>query len=152
MGERAEDGLVGAAGKRGRHRGRVRRSTRRLCVGAPEQVRDLVEEGHDEVIVTRRLGSEGRNRCYINETAVTLSTMGESLSRLLSFAGQHEYRRLLDPEIPTESARRVGGAGDDGPAARATGALLKAQETARRLEEAQRSRENRATRARPSAL
>ena len=97
MGERAEDGLVGAAGKRGRHRSRVhgRRGSSRSVLqsrSATWSRRDT-----DEVIVTRRLSSEGRNRCYINGAAVTLGTMGELLSRLLSFAGQHEYRRLLDP-------------------------------------------------------
>ena len=48
-------------------------------------------------IVGRRLGKEGRNRCFINDTAVTLGAMGSAVGGLLSFAGQHEYRRLLDP-------------------------------------------------------
>ncbi len=50
-----------------------------------------------ELIVSRRLGREGRNRCFVNDTAVTLGAMAVIVGGLLSFAGQHEYRRLLNP-------------------------------------------------------
>lgn len=97
MGERAEEGLVGQA------------SAEALIqavfyLGEPE-VAELPEEvcsllggvQPGEFIVTRRLGKEGRNRSYLNDTAVTLGAMGSAVGALLSFAGQHEYRRLLDP-------------------------------------------------------
>ena len=64
----------------------------------PGELRELAAlDGPGEVIVTRRLGKDGRNRCYVNDTAVTLSAMAGVVGGLLSFAGQHEYRRLLDP-------------------------------------------------------
>ncbi len=63
----------------------------------PESVRALTGLEPGEIIITRRLSRQGRNRCYINDTAVTLGTMAEVIGGLLSFAGQHEYRRLLDP-------------------------------------------------------
>lgn len=97
MGERAEDGLAGQAA--------VDATIQAVFVldeedvaGIPVEVRELVGGiGLGELIVSRRLGKEGRNRCYLNDTAVTLGAMGSAVAGLLSFAGQHEYRRLLDP-------------------------------------------------------
>ncbi len=142
MGERAEDGLVGAAASEAVIEA-VFTVDAAALLGAPEQVRDLVEEGHDEVVATRRLSSEGRNRCYINGAAVTLGTMGELLSRLLSFAGQHEYRRLLDPGYQLGVLDEWAGQETTDISQTYRRAFLKAQETVQALEEAQRSRENR---------
>ena len=76
MGERAEEGLVGQRRRRGPHPGRLRprdRATWRRC---PADLRELAGlEGPGEIIVTRRLGKTGRNRCYINDSAVTLTAM-----------------------------------------------------------------------------
>src|SRR5690606_29900293 len=97
MGERAEDGLVGAAAPDA--------LIQAIFDLSETDVGDIAEEARalvggvfpGELIVSRRLGKEGRNRCFVNDTAVTLGAMATVVGALLSFAGQHEYRRLLDP-------------------------------------------------------
>ena len=95
MGERAEEGLVG---QRGRGPIQAVFDLRPRPAGdSPRPIGELVGLEPGELIVTRRLGKQGRNRCYVNDTAVTLTSMASVWAALLSFAGQHEYRRLLDP-------------------------------------------------------
>jgi DNA repair protein RecN (Recombination protein N) len=97
MGERSEDGLVGTSGDEALIQAVFDLDTPQLSQ-LPTDLRELTglaEPG--EVIVTRRLGKSGRNRCYVNDSAVTLTAMATLAGGLLSFAGQHEYRRLLDP-------------------------------------------------------
>ncbi len=102
MGERAEDGLVGQSGSDAVIQAVFELSEPDVAQ-MPEQVRDLLgEPPPTDLIVTRRLGREGRNRCYINDSAVTLAALGGVVGGLLSFAGQHEYRRLLDPTYQLE--------------------------------------------------
>lgn len=98
MGERAEEGLVGQAASEALIQA-VFELSEDEAAEVPEGTAALVGGVNaGELIVTRRLGAEGRNRCYINDTVVTLSAMGAAVGALLSFAGQHEYRRLLDPK------------------------------------------------------
>lgn len=97
MGERAEEGLVGNAGDEALIQA-VFTLERENLAEINAEIREAA--GLDlasELIVTRRLAPGGRNRCYINETAVSLATMAAVVGAHLSFAGQHEYRRLLDP-------------------------------------------------------
>ena len=113
----------------------------------PPDLRELAgrsDGARESVIVTRRLGKAGRNRCYVNDSSVTLTAMAGVAGGLLSFAGQHEYRRLLDPGVPAGGARPVGGARDARrwlPAYRA--AFERARESSRRLEESLRARSER---------
>jgi len=97
MGERAEEGLVGTAGDEALIQAVFTLEAEDLAELSPElrEMAGLQQSG--ELIITRRLGPGGRNRCYVNETAVTLTTMAAVAGAFLSFAGQHEYRRLLDP-------------------------------------------------------
>ena len=97
MGERAEDGLVGSRAKDATIQAVFELDEKEIG-DLPKEVGELaggIEAG--ALIVSRRLGKEGRNRCFINDTVVTLSAMASAVAGLLSFAGQHEYRRLLDP-------------------------------------------------------
>jgi len=97
MGERAEEGLVGDRAKDATIQA-IFDLDQAEVDDIPDDLKELVggvEPG--EFIVARRLGREGRNRCFVNDTAVTLGAMGNAVARLLSFAGQHEYRRLLEP-------------------------------------------------------
>ena len=95
-GERAEEGLVGQAAEEATIQA-VFDLDESEAAEIAEDIRSLVGAEQDQVIVTRRLSRQGRNRCYVNDTAVTLATLGDVVGSLLSFAGQHEYRRLLDP-------------------------------------------------------
>jgi DNA repair protein RecN (Recombination protein N) len=98
MGERAEEGLVGTRAADASIQAVFELDAEEIA-DLPEDIKELVggvEPG--SFIVGRRLGKEGRNRCFINDTAVTVGAMASAVAGLLSFAGQHEYRRLLDPK------------------------------------------------------
>ncbi len=144
MGERAEDGLVGEAAAEA-HIQAIFELTEVEVSAIPAEVQALVggvQSG--ELLVSRRLGKEGRNRCYINDTAVTLSAMGAAVGGLLSFAGQHEYRRLLDPRYQLSVLDQWAGPEVVGLAAEFGEAYQRAREATRRLEESRTSRASRA--------
>ena len=97
MGERAEEGMVGAAGDEALIQALFDLDAGQVAQ-LPVELRELAGlDGPGELILTRRLGKTGRNRCYLNDSSVTLTSMAAVAGALLSFAGQHEYRRLLDP-------------------------------------------------------
>lgn len=140
MGERAEDGLVGKVGSEALIQA-VFDLDERDIEEIPPDVQELlggVEAG--EFIVSRRLGKQGRNRCFLNDTVVTLGAMGSAISGLLSFAGQHEYRRLLDPHYQLSVLDQWAGAGVTELAYDFREVYAEAREAGRRLEQA-RARE-----------
>jgi DNA repair protein RecN (Recombination protein N) len=143
MGERAEDGLVGKAAPEASIQA-IFELTEDDVARIPADVRELVggiEAG--ELLVARRLGKEGRNRCYLNDTAVTLGAMGNAVVGLLSFAGQHEYRRLLDPRYQLEVLDEWGGNDVLRLAGEFRSAYEQARDAARRLEQGRREQDSR---------
>ncbi len=52
----------------------------------------------DQVIVTRRISSQGRSAAHINGLPVTVATLQALGARLIDVHGQHEHRALIDPE------------------------------------------------------
>jgi DNA repair protein RecN (Recombination protein N) len=143
MGERAEDGLVGAAGDEALIQA-VFDLTAGQLDAIPADLRELAGlDGPGEVIITRRLGKAGRNRCYVNDAAVTLSAMAGIAGGLLSFAGQHEYRRLLDPAYQLSVLDQWAGADTVALAGAYRAAFTSARESGRRLEESLRARAER---------
>ncbi len=143
MGERAEDGLVGRGAPESVIQA-VFDLSGSEAAGIPEEVQALVGEvGPGELIITRRLGKQGRNRCFINDTAVTLGAMGLAVGELLSFAGQHEYRRLLDPRYQLAMLDEWAGSDVVELASRFRSAFERARDVARRLEEARKNQESR---------
>ena len=144
MGERAEDGLVGQAAPEALVQAIFELSDTEVG-DISDDVRALVGDVvPGELIITRRLGREGRNRCYVNDTAVTLGALGAAASVLLSFAGQHEYRRLLDPGYQLSVLDQWAGAEVTQLAGEFRGAYETARDAARRLEDSRRNREARA--------
>ena len=144
MGERAEDGLVGQAAPEALIQAIFELSDTEVG-DISDDVRALVGDVvPGELIITRRLGREGRNRCYVNDTAVTLGALGAAASVLLSFAGQHEYRRLLDPGYQLSVLDQWAGAEVTQLAGEFRGAYETARDAARRLEDSRRNREARA--------
>ena len=143
MGERAEDGLVGSSGDEALIQA-VFVLDAALLGQVPEDLRDLAGlDGPGEVIVTRRLGKAGRNRCYVNDAAVTLAAMGSLAGGLLSFAGQHEYRRLLDPAYQLAVLDKWAGGETLDLSARYRAAFAAAKESSHLLEESLRARNER---------
>ena len=64
----------------------------------PDSLRAELDErlpdGAEEVVLARRLGADGRTRAYLNGRSATVSELREIGSRLVSFYGQHEHRKL----------------------------------------------------------
>ncbi|PIQ95807.1 MAG: DNA repair protein RecN [Nitrospinae bacterium CG11_big_fil_rev_8_21_14_0_20_56_8] len=55
-----------------------------------------VEDG--EVIIKRQLTGAGKNRCWVNDSAVTVGTLAQIGERLIDIHGQHDHQALLRPE------------------------------------------------------
>jgi DNA repair protein RecN (Recombination protein N) len=143
MGERAEDGLVGKAAPEALIQAIFELDDADVA-DIPDDVRALVGAvGPGQLIISRRLGREGRNRCYVNDTAVTLGAIGTAVGGLLSFAGQHEYRRLLDPRYQLTVLDQWSGADVVALGAQFRDAFAQAREATRRLEDAQLTQESR---------
>ncbi|MCL2807269.1 MAG: DNA repair protein RecN [Coriobacteriia bacterium] len=78
IGERGDSGMVGAEGDEAR-------------VEALFAFGDSTEE----CLAVRRITAEGRSRCYLDDTLVTVGKLGESLGPLVDLYGQHEHQSLL---------------------------------------------------------
>jgi len=48
----------------------------------------------EEIVLGRRVGSDGRTRAYLNGRSATIAELRDVGTQLLSFYGQHEHRRL----------------------------------------------------------
>jgi len=142
VGERAEEGLVGQAAEEATVQA-VFDLDESEFVDISEDTAALVGSEGEQIIITRRLSKQGRNRCYINDTAVTLVTLGEVVAGLLSFAGQHEYRRLLDPRYQMAVLDRWAGEDVVDLAVRYRAAYEEAADIIRRLDAARETREAR---------
>lgn len=142
VGERAEDGLVGPKSDDATVQA-VFEIDSSVVADISEEMRDLTGIRAGEVIVTRRLSRQGRNRCFINDSAVTLGALGEVVSRLLSFSGQHEHRRLLDPAYQLTVLDEWAGPEVVELARSVDRAVAQAHATERRLLQAEHSREAR---------
>ena len=64
-----------------------------------EELADLRErvaggEGDGEIVLARRVSAEGRTRAYVQGRSASAADLRELGSRLLSFFGQHEHRKL----------------------------------------------------------
>jgi len=50
-----------------------------------------------DILATRRLGVNGRNRCTLNDELVTVGRLAEALGPLIDLHGQHDHQALLRP-------------------------------------------------------
>src|SRR5919202_372718 len=64
-----------------------------------ETVGDLAEEvdADEEIVLRRTLTEEGRSRCYVGGVAVPVKALASLGERLVSYHGQREQARLVDP-------------------------------------------------------
>lgn len=64
----------------------------------PEHVREELGErvspDAEEIVLARRVGSDGRTRAYLNGRSASVSDLRDLGATLLSFYGQHEHRKL----------------------------------------------------------
>jgi DNA repair protein RecN (Recombination protein N) len=63
-----------------------------------DQARDSLGErlaaDAEEIVLARRVGSDGRTRAYLNGRAATVADLRDIGGMLLTFYGQHEHRKL----------------------------------------------------------
>ncbi|MCW2983077.1 MAG: recN [Conexibacter sp.] len=55
---------------------------------------DRVAPDADELVLARRVSSEGRTRAYLNGRSASVADLREAAEGLISFYGQHEHRKL----------------------------------------------------------
>ena len=60
----------------------------------PGELAERLPVGAEEIVLARRLGADGRTRAYLNGRSASVSELREIGSRLVSFYGQHEHRKL----------------------------------------------------------
>ncbi len=71
-----------------------------------QRIKRLVEENDidftDDLIVRREISLKGTNRCFLNDTPVTLNIIKEAGDLLVDLHGQHEHQSLLRTETHIE--------------------------------------------------
>ena len=65
---------------------------------------DLIRESgieieESELLVKRQVSNSGKNRCLLNDSPVTVSTLAKIGDRLVDLHGQHDHQTLLHPEV-----------------------------------------------------
>jgi DNA repair protein RecN (Recombination protein N) len=61
------------------------------------ELRERLPEPGGEVVLGRRVGSDGRTRAFVSGRSASAGDLRELGRRLVSFFGQHEHRRLMLP-------------------------------------------------------
>ncbi|MEA2396676.1 MAG: repair protein RecN [Thermoleophilaceae bacterium] len=61
---------------------------------AMADLRERLGDQHEEIVLGRRVGAEGRTRAFVQGRSATAADLRELGGRLLAFYGQHEHRRL----------------------------------------------------------
>jgi DNA repair protein RecN (Recombination protein N) len=56
---------------------------------------ELLSADADELVLARRVGSDGRTRAYLNGRSASVAVLQDVGGRLLAFYGQHEHRKLM---------------------------------------------------------
>lgn len=70
----------------------------KVTPGAGETViQALFTEDAGEVLISRRVRTDGRSRCELNDDLVTIGKMAQMTSSLVSLYGQHQQQLLLSP-------------------------------------------------------
>jgi DNA repair protein RecN (Recombination protein N) len=59
-----------------------------------EELRERLPADATEVVLARRVGTDGRTRAYLNGRAATVADLRDIGARLFAFYGQHEHRKL----------------------------------------------------------
>ncbi|MEA2333616.1 MAG: repair protein RecN, partial [Solirubrobacteraceae bacterium] len=81
------------------------------------QLRERLAPDTQELVLSRRVGADGRTRAYLNGRSASVSDLRDVGTTLMSFYGQHEHRKLtiagkqlalLDELCGPEQLRRLG--------------------------------------------
>jgi DNA repair protein RecN (Recombination protein N) len=58
------------------------------------ELRERLPDDADEIVLGRRVGADGRTRAFVQGRSASAADLRELGSRLISFYGQHEHRKL----------------------------------------------------------
>ena len=58
-----------------------------------------VEPESGELHIKRQISNSGKNRCFLNDSQITVATLAKIGDRLVDLHGQHDHQTLLHPEI-----------------------------------------------------
>jgi DNA repair protein RecN (Recombination protein N) len=60
----------------------------------PAQLRERLAPDSEEIVLSRRVGADGRTRAYLNGRSANVADLRDVGATLMSFYGQHEHRKL----------------------------------------------------------
>ena len=73
-----------------------------FAVGDLARVRRLLDEAEldssAELLVRREISTKGQNRCFVNDSPISLNLLKEIGDELVDLHGQHDHQALLHPE------------------------------------------------------
>ena len=58
-----------------------------------------IETTDGELHIKRQISNSGKNRCFLNDSQITVATLSKIGNRLVDLHGQHDHQTLLHPEI-----------------------------------------------------
>ena len=61
-----------------------------------------IEMDGSELLIKRQVSNTGKNRCLLNNSSVTVSTLAKIGNRLVDLHRQHDHQTLLHPEVHIE--------------------------------------------------
>jgi len=61
-----------------------------------------IESDEGEIHIKRQISNSGKNRCFLNDSQITVTTLAKLGDRLVDLHGQHDHQALLHPEIHVE--------------------------------------------------
>lgn len=97
LGAKGEAGLVGPHGDQVEVEAEFRIDAATLADEAFDGVRELVDDVEDGLLVSRRLGTDGRGRTLVQGRSATRGALEDAGGRLVGVVSQHEARRLARP-------------------------------------------------------
>jgi DNA repair protein RecN (Recombination protein N) len=60
----------------------------------PQQLRERLAPDSEEIVLSRRVGADGRTRALLNGRSASVADLRDVGATLMSFYGQHEHRKL----------------------------------------------------------
>lgn len=75
---------------------------------ADEKLSDILEDD-DQLIIRRVVSADGKNKCYVNDHMVTVTTLSEIGRRLVDLHGQHEHQSLFKISSHVDFLDKYGG-------------------------------------------
>ena len=95
LGERTSRELI----RHGAERASVTAVFDRIPSGVSARLEEYgIEAEESELIISRVISSEGKNKCHINGRPVTVSVLRDIAGDLINIHGQHDSQSLLDSE------------------------------------------------------